>query len=111
MGEHAFRSWLNLPADVEPTLVDDSTLAVDLGDDREQLWVEELSSATLIPPVRGQTSPLRGWRSRQDLEFEPAWSTGAEVARTSAHTFRTLLHFGGSPRRAAPEHPFSDLLP
>ena len=30
----------------------------------------------LIEPVRGQTSPMRGWRSRQDRSLEPTWSVG-----------------------------------
>ncbi len=31
---------------------------------------------SVVEPVRGQASPLRGWRSRQDRSLEPAWSFG-----------------------------------
>nr|WP_245354146.1 glycosyltransferase [Brachybacterium sacelli] len=30
----------------------------------------------VLEPVRGQTSPMRGWRSRQDRSMEPTWSVG-----------------------------------
>lgn len=30
----------------------------------------------LVEPVRGQRSPLRGWRSRHDQSLEPVWSMG-----------------------------------
>lgn len=34
------------------------------------------SDGRVLAPVRGQESPLRGWRSCQEGELEPAWSFG-----------------------------------
>src|SRR5699024_1451190 len=38
------------------------------------------SQGRLVEPVRGQTNPMRGWRSQQDRKLEPVWSVGYEVS-------------------------------
>lgn len=45
-----------------------------------------------VEPVRGQTSPLRGWRSRQDRQLEPVWSVGFEVSIDTRASIETRFN-------------------
>lgn len=110
VGKHTYRSWLNLPSDLEPEEVAPGRLKVRWGTGGESLWIEELSGAASIAPVIGGAGPLRGWRSEEDLSFEPSWSTGFATPKVGRHTFRTLLHFGESPLGEVPQHPFTDTV-
>jgi hypothetical protein len=61
----------------------------------------------LIKPVTGRRNPLRGWRSKSDLQLTPAWSIGFEAPGVREHEFRTQFCFGGErPPTAAPGSPF-----
>ena len=104
---HDFRVWWNLPADLRPRSAGAGRLRVDWPGAGEPLWITELNGSPTIAPVSGQTKPLRGWRSRGDRQFTPAWSTGFQAADRSRHVFRTLFHFGTEPRTTAFPHPFA----
>lgn len=51
----------------------------------------EIDGAEEISLVRGQESPLRGWRSRKDRTKEPSWSLCARVPIRSEHTLKTHM--------------------
>jgi hypothetical protein len=99
-GTHDFRAWWNMPASALPQRVGESLFKVEGLVD--PLWVVELGGSPAIDPVSGQEDPLRGWRSRKDLEFTPAWSLGFEALATTQHEFRTLFSFGPQPPSRAP---------
>jgi glycosyltransferase involved in cell wall biosynthesis len=101
---HDYRLWWNFPAEVRMHQVGSSALRVDLASP-ETLHVCDLAGGNLITPVRGQRDPLRGWRSRRDREFTPAWSTGFEVIAVRDWVFRSMFHFG-EPAHDEPDHPF-----
>ncbi|WP_299449770.1 glycosyltransferase [uncultured Serinicoccus sp.] len=50
------------------------------------------SDGRVLDPVRGQESPLRGWRSREENELEPAWSFGVAFDVRTRGGARTELH-------------------
>lgn len=60
-------------------------------DGDHRLLVE--STGELITPVRGQCAPLRGWRSRVDLELEPSWSVGFRFTVDRRATFDTRFRW------------------
>ncbi|HZM84289.1 MAG TPA: heparinase II/III family protein, partial [Candidatus Limnocylindrales bacterium] len=104
--EHDFRSWWNFAADAEFREDGDGAMAIALPGTKEALWVTQWGGACLIGPVSGAKEPLRGWRSRMDLNFEPAWSMGYEAAGVREHTFTTLFQFSGDRPPTTPDHPF-----
>jgi hypothetical protein len=108
--EHDMRIWWNLPGELPRPSVDGSRIGFSLapGAGQPSLWIEELRSAAPIEPDRGATEPLRGWRSRKDLELTPAWSTGFVARGRRRHTFVTLFTLGAVPLREHPPHPFDD---
>ena len=104
---HDFRAWWNLPLELPPVGVDGApAFRVELAGPDDALWVVELNGATPIAPVSGGRDPLRGWRSRYDTEFEPAWSFGFLAEQRREYTFRTLFSFGRSQPTGVVEHPF-----
>jgi hypothetical protein len=107
--DHDFRAWWNLPEQVRPRVADDGGLGIDVPGVDETLWVSDLAGgSSLIAPVTAARDPFRGWRSRYDLEFTPAWSTGFEVESVREYTFRTLFSFGDRPATRPFENPFAD---
>jgi hypothetical protein len=106
-GGHVFQTWLNLPGDAGVVREADR-LRVARTDPEAVLWIQSWGEGDhLIRPVRGETGPpLRGWRSVQDRQLVPAWSTGYESGPTGHHLFRVLLHHGDHPAAGVPEHPF-----
>ena len=70
--EHAV-AWFNLDGSLDVS-VEDEWVRVRFEDRADSLWIS--GSGTLIPPVRGQVEPLRGWRSRIDGAIEPVWNLG-----------------------------------
>ncbi len=92
---HDFRVWWNLPEELSNPTVESSEVRFALASGRS-LQIESLDGAQLVEPVLGQQSPLRGWRSRVDYEFAPAWSLAHHVESTTDHVFRTLLSIDGS---------------
>jgi glycosyltransferase involved in cell wall biosynthesis len=104
---HDYRQWWNFPEEIEPRATDYSGLAVEMLGSTGTLWVTELCGSGLIAPVKAQRDPLlRGWRSKYDLQFTPAWSTGFEAVGVRDHEFRTLFSFSDQ-RPAGPfDHPF-----
>jgi hypothetical protein len=102
---HDYRAWWNFPADLAPTLHGPGTLVIDIPDS-ERLWVVESSGAQVMAPVTGRRDPLRGWRSKADLELTPAWSTGFEALGVHSHRFETLFSFGDDRPATSPSSPF-----
>lgn len=94
---HDFRSWLNLSGDFDAEVVDDSMVRFTHADWEEPLWIEPLSGAQLILPVRGETEPLRGWRSVKDRELIETWSVGFGVYQQQKDLISTVLSFGPEP--------------
>lgn len=85
--------WNNISGHFELERADDDELIfVSHGDHPIRLKVT--SSGQLVEPVRGQTNPLRGWRSRQDRSMEPTWSVGfafpIEVRASMTTLFKIL---------------------
>lgn len=66
--------WNNISGHFELEEIHGGLVFISPGERRIRLRVT--SSGRLIEPVRGQTEPLRGWRSRQDRTMEPMWSVG-----------------------------------
>jgi len=50
------------------------------------------SQGRLVEPVRGQTNPMRGWRSQQDRKLEPVWSVGYEVSIDTRASIETRFN-------------------
>lgn len=105
--EHDYRVWWNLAAPLVPRRTGRTGLVIDLAGSAEPLWVNELGGSALIAPVSGGRRPLRGWRSKFDMQFTPAWSTGYLAQGVRRHTFRTLFHFGVRARTEPFDHPFA----
>lgn len=89
--EHeVFTVWFNLNGDLE---VKEARGHVDFSIPNTGEIVRMTSSVEAHDIVRGQTGPLRGWRSRRDRHMEPAWSVAIRVPVTSRHqTIRTQFH-------------------
>lgn len=101
---HDYRVWWNLAGDLALRAGDGGELRAELAGGRA-VQVRELSSSLLIDPVAGKAEPMRGWRSKCDLELVPAWSTGFEAIGVRDHVFRTLFRFDNEPMHE-PRHPF-----
>ncbi|GIL34740.1 heparinase II/III family protein [Phycicoccus sp. DTK01] len=103
--DHDFTTWWNLSEALGDPAVDGSTLSFGLSGQERRLYVESLSQDVLVPVVKGQEEPLRGWRAAVDYEFTPIWSFGYRTAQVREHTFVTLLSLG-SPLGGRPTSPF-----
>lgn len=83
-------AWFNMNGELDLT-VEDDVVRITLPGTGVLLVT---SNGQLVPPVRGQNDPLRGWRSRVDRKLEPTWSFGYKVslsAVTNIHTrFRIM---------------------
>jgi len=103
---HDFRTWWNMPHELNLRKVGQDAICV-VGNGLDvPLWVVEFSGSVLIDPVAGQSDPMRGWRSKHDLEFTPAWSCGYLAAGRHEHEFVTLFSFSVGLPRDVPDHPF-----
>lgn len=67
--------WFNIPEEFELSSAGESVV-FELIDGLGPLRLTVEGPGRLLRPVRGQTEPLRGWRSRKDRELEPVWSLG-----------------------------------
>jgi hypothetical protein len=67
--------WLNVSGHFELERVGEDVVFIAAGEDRVTRLVIS-GPGRLVEPVRGQTDPMRGWRSRQDRALEPTWSVG-----------------------------------
>lgn len=67
--------WFNISGHFELESVDGEVVFVSTRES-EQTRLVVSGPGRLIEPVRGQSHPMRGWRSRQDRSMEPTWSVG-----------------------------------
>lgn len=88
--------WLNLHGAFE-LVESEENLWFELPGDSDPLRLEIRNAGELIEPIRGSSSPMRGWRSRQDRSLEPTWSIGFAIpVETRASVTTTLRLHGGS---------------
>lgn len=78
---HEAISWFNLNGEFELISASDSELLFDMGDGQRLRVFATVSpdskhGLSLVSPVRGQSDPIRGWRSIRDRELIPCWSFG-----------------------------------
>lgn len=71
--------WFNISGDFELIQADEDVV-FSLATAGGELRLSITSQGRLMQPVRGETDPLRGWRSRLDRKLEPVWSLGFEVS-------------------------------
>jgi glycosyltransferase involved in cell wall biosynthesis len=102
---HDFRTWWNLPGEASLSPSGENGVQVELPCSGT-LWIVEFGGSELIAPVTAQRDPLRGWRSKQDLQLTPTWSIGHERLRSRSHVFRTFFSFGAECPADVPLHPF-----
>lgn len=81
-------SWFNINGEFE-AVVEGNTILFHAPDGKFMLKAN--SEAELIMPVRGQHSPLRGWRSKIDRELIPVWNFG--YRHTSVSSKQQLVLF------------------
>ncbi|GAA4719312.1 hypothetical protein GCM10023216_04930 [Isoptericola chiayiensis] len=91
--KHSFVVWWNLAEAFDRPTISNDRVEFSMGRKSGTLSVISLSGDELVEPVRGQSVPLRGWRSASDYEFTPSWSMGHRVTASSEHRFETLLAF------------------
>lgn len=84
--------WLNISGQFELEAVGDELLFVSRsaqGDIRLSIS----GPGRLVDPVKGQDSPLRGWRSRHDQSLEAVWSVGFTFPIETRASVDTRLRF------------------
>lgn len=81
-------AWFNIDGDFEATIESNSILfrAPD-----DEFMIRVSSDSELVIPVRGQQSPMRGWRSKVDRELVPVWNFGYKQSCSSRS--RQLVRF------------------
>lgn len=95
------RSWFNLAGNFDLEVYD-NTVKVSCEDWDEPLWVASDAPDGLIVPVRGQTDPLRGWRSVRDRTMTETWSLGFAAYQETAAVLTTVFNFGEYPLQTDP---------
>ena len=103
--QHDFTVWWNLAETLTVGRLTDDVLTFGLSDSGRELHVQSLNGDEMVPLVKGQEEPLRGWRAAMDYEFTPVWSFGHRARQTSNHTFVTLMNLG-DPLEGKPASPF-----
>ncbi|MDT0212629.1 heparinase II/III family protein [Rothia sp. ARF10] len=69
--------WFNISGHFElESAVDEGDVVLVATQDGVTTRLVVTGPGRMLEPVRGQTEPLRGWRSRQDRSMEPTWSLG-----------------------------------
>lgn len=82
--------WLNVSGQFELESV--TPEVVFLAENGESITRLHISGpGGLVEPVRGQASPLRGWRSRHDHSLEPVWSIGFAFQIDTRASVETIL--------------------
>jgi len=66
-------SWFNVNGEFDATIEDNFILFYMPG---RKHMIRIIGDGELVHPVRGQVSPLRGWRSKFDGEIQPVWNFG-----------------------------------
>src|SRR5699024_664545 len=82
--------WFNVSGEFELESTDGDVVFVATHDERTTRLVIS-GPGRLIEPVRGQTDPMRGWRSRQVRSMEPTWSVGFAFTIDTRAAVDTLL--------------------
>ena len=81
-------SWFNINGEFQ-AVVEGNTILFHAPDGEFVLRAN--SECELIMPVRGQQSPMRGWRSKVDRELVPVWNFG--YRHTSGSRKQHLVSF------------------
>lgn len=88
--EHTFTTWWNLPSELELSEQGANGLLLTRGGQGLRIAGQDTGSAWVV--VKGQTEPLRGWRSRSDFELTPCWNVSRSVSAVN-HVFETVFAF------------------
>lgn len=82
--------WLNVAGRFELDSIDDGVIfSSDTAVGNLRLRID--GPGDILMPVKGQKSPLRGWRSRNDRLMEPTWSVGFSFGVSTRDTVETRL--------------------
>jgi len=82
--------WFNVSGEFELLSAGDS-VEFEVADEAGPVNLTIEGPGRLLDPVRGQTEPLRGWRSRKDRELEPVWSLGFVIPIETRASVDTVL--------------------
>ncbi|WP_328700688.1 heparinase II/III domain-containing protein [Corynebacterium lujinxingii] len=83
-------AWFNLNGDAELVNKESDSLVFELPNGAGLLRVKH--NGRLVEPVKGQTSPLRGWRSYRERELVPQWNFGIRRTLGEVGTITTEFH-------------------
>lgn len=72
-GEIEAVSWFNVNGDFEAEVIGG---VVNFHEPNGEFTIRVSSDGELVMPVRGQQTPMRGWRSKVDRELVPVWNFG-----------------------------------
>lgn len=83
-------SWFNLNGEAELLEQNKHSLVFQLPGEAGKLQVK--FDGKLIEPVRGQSSPLRGWRSHRERHMAPQWNFGIQKTFSEVATISAEFH-------------------
>ena len=83
--------WFNISGEFELTSAEGSIVEFNLRSGETAFSLKIQGPGNLVDPVRGQTDPLRGWRSRKDRRLEPVWSIGFTISIDTRATVETVF--------------------
>ncbi|GAA1946118.1 hypothetical protein GCM10009689_29120 [Brevibacterium antiquum] len=95
--------WFNIPGEFELISTEDNIVEFHLGSETNPLNLEVRGPGRLVEPVRGQTGPLRGWRSRKDRKLEPVWSLGFAISIDTRASVETVFNLSMSGPSMTPD--------
>lgn len=87
--------WFNIAGDFELRSVDDA-LMFETYREGDTVSLSVKGPGKLVEPVRGQTEPFRGWRSRKDRTMEPVWSVGFAISIDTRASVETVFNLSSS---------------
>lgn len=94
---HSFTCWFNFEGHLNLEVVQEDLVRITSDEWIEPLWMAH-SGGALIPPVRGQENPIRGWRSLRDRSLIETWSVGFKMKEEYSGNMVTDFSFGKQPR-------------
>lgn len=88
--------WLNINGAFELRDISGGIVSMALHDQEQPTFLTLSGPGELVEPVRGQQSPMRGWRSRVDRDLEPTWSIGFKVQIETRANLETIIKLSSS---------------